>query len=282
MIIERKLGIFKNFMKAIVSHDIDHITISAHYFKDLIVPKYFIRSFIELFIGKISFNELFHRFTDLFKNQWQHIEDLHQFNTQHQVPATFFIAVNNGLGLCYNLKQAEFWIHKMLQMGCRVGIHGIEFETFEKINQEYLLFKQISEQSNFGIRMHYIRKNEHTFINMAKAGYLFDTSEMSYNPPYKIGNMWMFPFQIMDGYIIEKPKQWQSKNLKQCCDETKIIIDKAFDANLPYLGIDFHDRYFSNAHKTWKNWYIWLIEYLQSQKIEFVDFNQAIKELENK
>jgi hypothetical protein len=168
----------------------------------------------------------------------------------------------------------------MLEMGCDVNIHGIEFESFDKINSEFLLFKKLSNKDNFGTRMHYIRSNDQTFLNMSKAGYIFDSSEMSYKAPYKIGSMWEFPFQIMDGYIIEKPKQWQSKNLVESCDATKKIIDKVVDLQLPYLGIDFHDRYFSDAHKTWKDWYIWLIEYLSHNKVEFINFKQAIKELE--
>ena len=267
-------------MKAIVSHDIDHLTISEHYLRDLVVPKYFVRSYIELFSGKISLTEMFHRYGDVFKNQWQHIEELHHFNKTNHVASTYFIGVNKGLGLNYSQQQANYWIHKMLEIGCEVGVHGIEFENFDKINTEYSLFKNISQLSNFGTRMHYIRTNDQTFMNMAKAGYVFDSSEMGYKAPHKIGSMWEFPFQIMDGYIIEKPKQWQSKNLKQSCDDTKKIIDKVIDLNLPYLGIDFHDRYFSDAHKTWKDWYIWLIEYLVNQKIEFVNFKQAIKELE--
>lgn len=269
-------------MKAIVSHDIDHLTLSEHYLKDLIVPKYFVRSYIELFSGKITVAELSHRYADVFRNQWQHIEALNEFNATHGVSATYFIGVNNGVGLNYSQKQSTFWIQKLLQMGCEVGVHGIEFENFEKIKTEFSLFKDLSDQKSFGTRMHYIRTNVDTFTNMAKVGYSFDSSEMGFNPPYKIGNMWEFPFQIMDGYIIEKPKQWQSKSFKQSCDETKKIIDKAAGMNLPYLGIDFHDRYFSNAHKTWKDWYMWLIEYLLSQGIEFVNFKQAIKELENK
>jgi len=67
-------------MKAIVSHDIDHLTLSEHYFQDLIVPKFFVRSYIELLSGKISLTELFHRYGDVFKNQWQHIDELHSFN----------------------------------------------------------------------------------------------------------------------------------------------------------------------------------------------------------
>ena len=268
-------------MKAIVSHDIDHLTLSEHYLNDLIVPKHFVRSYIELFYGKISVVELFHRHGDIFKNKWQHIEELNQFNKNNHVPATYFISIKKGIGLSYTQKQSTFWIHKLLEMGCEVGAHGIEFENFDKINEEYSLFKEISKQPVFGMRMHYIRKNTDTFPNMAKAGYAFDSSEMGFKAPYKIGEMWEFPFQIMDGYIIEKPKQWQSKNFFQSCEETKKIIDKAFDLNLPYLGIDFHDRYFSDAHKTWKDWYMWLIEYLGTQKIEFVNFKQAIKELEN-
>ena len=268
-------------MKAIVSHDIDHLTLTEHYLNDLIVPKYFIRSKIELFTGKISFAEFFNRIGDVFKNQWQHIEALDDFNKRHHVPTTYFIGVNKGVGLSYSEEQAHHWINRMQLMGCDIGVHGIEFESLDQIQSEYNLFKKLASQTSFGTRMHYIRTNDNTFTNMAKAGYLFDSSEMSYNAPYKIGSMWEFPFHIMDGYIIEKPKQWQSKNFQESCDATKIIIDKVVDLNLPYLGIDFHDRYFSDSHKTWKDWYMWLIEYLAENKIEFVNFKQAIKELES-
>lgn len=269
-------------MKAIISHDVDHLTLSEHYLNDLIVPKFFARSYIELITGKIDFSELYNRYTDVFKNKWQHLKELHEFNTQHGVPATFFIAINKGVGLNYSLEQATIWINEIKTWDCEIGIHGIEFENFEKVNAEYNTFKSITNQKEIGTRMHYIRTNNETFNNMDKAGYLFDSSEMAFKAPYKIGNMWEFPFQIMDGYIIEKPKPWQCKNLQQCCDETKIIIEKAESLNLPYLGIDFHDRYFSNSHKTWKNWYIWLVNYLMENKIECVNFKQAIAELESK
>jgi dTDP-4-amino-4,6-dideoxygalactose transaminase len=71
------------------------------------------------------------------------------------------------------------------------------------------------------------------------------------------------------------------KNFYQSCEETKRIIDKTNDLNLPYLGIDFHDRYFSNSHKTWKDWYMWLIEYLTTNHIEFVNFKTAVTALEH-
>ncbi len=269
-------------MQAIVSHDVDHLTLSEHYLKDLIVPKYFIRSKIEFLTGQIPLKELWARYTDIYYNKWEHIESLHTFNTKHKVPSYYFIGVKQGLGLSYSETKSAFWINKMLAMGCHVGVHGIAFEDFETIKLEFDLFKSMSQQNKIGTRMHYIRTNNQTFENMAKAGYRFDSSEMSFNKPYKINSMWEFPFQIMDGYIIEKPKQWQSKNLKQACEATKTIIDKVVALNLPYLGIDFHDRYFSKSHQTWMDWYTWLIEYLVENKITFVSFDQAIDDLENK
>jgi hypothetical protein len=268
-------------MKAIVSHDIDHLTLSEHYLRDFIVPKFFVRSHIELLSGKISLKEFLNRVGDIFKDKWQYLEELHRFNQSHSVPTTYFIGVRRGEGLSYSKEQSAYWIHKLLELGCDVGPHSIAFENFDDIQQEFSLFKELSGQQAFGTRMHYIRTNEHTYANMAKAGYAFDSSEMDYKAPYKIGSMWEFPFQIMDSYIMEKPKQWQSKNFSQSCESTKRIIDKSMDLDLPYLGIDFHDRYFSNSHKTWKDWYMWLIEYLGSNNIEFVNFKTAIRELES-
>jgi hypothetical protein len=94
--------------------------------------------------------------------------------------------------------------------------------------------------------------------------------------------MWEFPFQIMDGWVIENYKKWQTLNLKQSKESTMKLIDKAQQHNLQYLGIDFHDRYFSHAFKTWLDWYMWLVEYLKTNKIPFVNFDMALKELEKK
>jgi hypothetical protein len=86
----------------------------------------------------------------------------------------------------------------------------------------------------------------------------------------------------MDGWVLENGKKWQSLNLQQAKENTIKIIDKAHQENLLYLGIDFHDRYFSHSFNTWLNWYMWLVEYLKSNKIEFVNYDMAIKELEKK
>ena len=267
-------------MKAIISHDIDHISVLEHTFADAIIPKFMARMHIELALGKISFREYMLRWTDFFKNKWQNIDELITYNNINNIPSSFFIAVNKGIGLNYSNRAALLWIEQMQKRNCEVNIHGIEFENAELINKEYELFKSLSGSINFGVRMHYVRRSEQTYSMLNQAGYRFDSTEHAFKNPYKIGNMWEFPFQIMDGWVLENGKKWQSLNLKQAKESTIKLIEKAQQENLTYLGIDFHDRYFSHSFNTWLNWYMWLVEYLKTNKIEFVNYEMAIKELE--
>lgn len=267
-------------MKAIISHDIDHITVWEHLFRDTIIPKYLARMHIELFSNKISMREYTLRWSDFFKNKWQNIDELITFNNIYNIHSSFFIAVNKGVGLNYSNTSALLWIEQMKSRNCEIGIHGIEFDRPEEVKKEYDLFRSLSNIKTPGIRMHYVRNTEKTYQLLAQTGYLYDSTEHAYKNPYKIGNMWEFPFQIMDGWIIENYKSWQSINLEKAKEATIKLIDKADKENLKYLGIDFHDRYFSHAFKTWLDWYMWLVDYLKSNKIEVVDFNHAIAELE--
>lgn len=267
-------------MKAIISHDIDHISVLEHTFKDAIIPKFMARMHIELACGKISFREYMLRWTDFFKNKWQNIDELITYNNINNIPSSFFIAVNRGIGLNYSNRAALLWIEQMQKRNCEVNVHGIEFEDAALIKKEYELFKSLSKSTNFGVRMHYVRHSDQTYSMLDKAGYSFDSTEHAFKNPYKIGNMWEFPFQIMDGWVIENGKKWQSLNLKQAKESTLKLIDKAHKENLTYLGIDFHDRYFSHSFNTWLNWYMWLVEYLKTNKIEFVNYEMAIRDLE--
>src|SRR3954471_5402753 len=114
-------------MKAIISHDIDHITVWEHLLRDTIIPKYMMRMHIELLSGKISSREYMLRWADFFKNKWQNIDELITFNNISGVPSSFFIAVNKGIGLNYSNEAALLWIEQMKSRGCEIGVHGICF-----------------------------------------------------------------------------------------------------------------------------------------------------------
>jgi hypothetical protein len=241
-------------VKAIISHDIDHITVTEHLLSDLIVPKFLVRTHLELALGT--------------------------FNKVKQVPSSFFIGVKKGIGLSYSNELAAVWMTQMINRGCELNVHGISFDNIDLIKAEKDLFHKLCNQEAFGIRMHYVRSDQETLLNLSKAGYKFDTTVHAFENPYKVGEMWEFPFQIMDGWVIENGKKWQSSNLNKAKEITKKQIDKAHKHNLSYLGIDFHDRYFSKSFNTWLEWYMWLVDYLIQNKIEFVNYATAIKELE--
>ncbi|MEI6747545.1 MAG: hypothetical protein ACOYMF_07080 [Bacteroidales bacterium] len=267
-------------MKVIVSHDVDHLTFWEHK-KDLIIPKFFIRNTVECLTGHISLAEAVARGGVIFSNRWHRLQEVMAFDKIEQIPASFFFGVNNGVGLTYNLHDAAIWIHNVIDEGFDVGVHGIDFQQLEDIQKEFSTFQSISGKKQFGIRMHYLRQSSETISHLNKAGYLFDSTVRAMESPYKSGGMWEFPLHIMDGDIIEHGKRYSSKSLKEAQDLTRSAIDQVYEKQIDYLTVLFHDRYFDDNFSVWKDWYLWIIEYLKSLKVEFVGYVQAVAELNN-
>lgn len=66
-------------------------------------------------------------------------------------------------------------------------------------------------------------------------------------------------------------------------DDTDLeTVEKAEKGNINYLTILFHDRYFSNGFKSWKDWYIWCVNYFKNNAFDFISYRKAIQELEEK
>ena len=266
-------------MKIIVSHDVDHITFCEHK-KDMLIPKFVIRNLLEFACRHISLIEILERFKSIINNKWHNLDELMAFNKANNIPSTFFLAVSNGRGLSYSLRDSEFWIRKILQEGFDVGVHGIAFDNYEDIKKEYDLFKTISGLELFGIRMHYLSNSDNTLDYLSKVGYAFDTTLYNFDNPYKVNNLWEFPLFIMDVYIIRKNSSLQNQSLEQAKEATIKIIDDVYKNDIRYLTVNLHDRFFNDRFKIWKEWYIWLIDYLKNNKFEFIGYHDAIKELE--
>ena len=268
-------------MKIIVSHDVDHITAWEHK-KDLIIPKLAVRSSIELVIGKIGFMEYLLRFKELAKNKWQNLEELMGFDEENKVRSTFFIGVKNGLGLSYSLDNAKYWTEKIVERGFDAGVHGLAFNNYDDIKDEYDTFGNLSGLKKFGIRIHYVRKSEDTLKFLDKAGYIFDSTLNKLENPFKAGNLWEFPLHIMDSYTFQENSRWQNRTLEEAKDKTKSVIQEASTKGIKYFTILFHDTYFSNSFKSWKDWYIWIVCHLKNSGFEFTTYREAIQELETK
>lgn len=267
-------------MKIIVSHDVDHLYPSDH-FKDLIFPKLWLRSSVQLLQGKINLITWFNRLASIFEKRLNMIPELISFEESNKIKSTFFFGMDSALGMSYNKEKALKWIEFVRQRNFEAGVHGINFDDISKINNEFQDFKRIAKIDSFGIRMHYVRYNTLTFEHLSNVGYQFDSSEFNKHEievkaPYMVGQMWEFPLHIMDVYIMEN-------GLQKAKEIIVSSLKKAEEAGIPYCTILFHDYFFNlKTYPEFHDWYVWLIQYLLSGKYEFVTYPEAIAELENK
>lgn len=268
-------------MKIIISHDVDHLYATDHIFRDLILEKLWVRSFLHLCQRKISFKTFWHRLTILFHNRMHRLDEVMEFDRAHGVPSVFFFGMDNVLGMSYTREKAAPIVNRVMEQGFDVGVHGVDYENAEKIKAEHHAFETISGLTAFGLRNHYVRFDDKTFEKMAQAGYLFDSTwfnkkEPEFRAPYKVGNMWEFPLHIMDGYICIQGKP------EQGLQDTFAAIRKAEESGMPYCTILFHDYQFDDKFDPQlKRWYEETILFCEKQGYEFISYRDAIKELEN-
>ncbi len=266
-------------MQVILSHDVDHMTVWEHW-KDPIVPKFYVRNTLELGKGIISGREYALRWADLVRNKWQNISEVMDFHDRLGIRSCFFFGLANGKGLSYPMRYAEEWIPKVIARGFEAGVHGIAFDDESAMRSEYEAFKRISGLDRFGIRMHYLRQDAHTFERMERIGYRFDATEQGIRAPHRIGRMWEFPLQEMDGWAMDGSKRYQSRDLKGAIAHTMSKVEAAESAGLPYFNLLFHDRYYTPAFATWMAWYEAMVKELMARGHRMVTHAEAIDQLE--
>lgn len=266
-------------MKIIISHDVDHLYGRDHWFRDMIYPKMWVRSTLQLFKGSITFKEWFLRCVSCFQRRRHRLPEVMDFDAANGVPSTFFFGMTKGLGMSYKPKEAKGAIESVRAHGFAAGVHGIAYNDPAQMKREYDNFVQTVGVAPCGIRMHYVRFDDTTFTSEAEIGYVFDSSEFdkanrgTLKAPYKVGNMWEFPLAVMDGYL--------TQSFEKAKEETLARLQECREAGLEYVCILFHDYQFSNAHRAMRDWYVWLIKYLAATDgYSFVSYGQAMAELE--
>ena len=264
-------------IKVIVSHDVDHLYARDHWFRDLIYPKMWVRSTLELFSRSITFREWWLRVTSCFRKNRHNLEALMDFDESHGIPSTFFFGMAQGLGMSYKPEEAKAMILKVHERGFAVGVHGIEYQDPVGMKREYDTFKQVTGLEPCGIRMHYVRFDETTFEKLNDIGYALDTTEFDKSnsgtrkDPYRVGKMWEFPLTIMDAYL---PGSFDAAKRS-----TLMLLDQCKEKKLEYITVLFHDNQFCEDYQDMKKWYEWLIEYFyDSYEYSFSSYDAAIIE----
>lgn len=266
-------------MKVIVSHDVDSLYVSDH-FKDLIIPKFYIRSIISFLKGRMSIKNFAKSMLYIFNKRLHHIPEIIEIDKEYNIPSIFFFGMRNGLGMSYSQKKAKVWIQYIINKGFDVGVHGIEFEDYDLMKKEYDDFSKLSGLNSFGIRNHYVRYNDETFKKQSEIGYLFDSSYFNKNKielkgPYKVGDMWEFPLYIMEVYLNNK-----HITLAEAKKQTINIMKEAEDKGIKYFTFLFHDNHFCDKYPFYFEYYKWFVEYCRYNNVKFISYREAIKELE--
>ena len=266
-------------IKVIISHDVDHLFARDHWFRDLIYPKMWIRTTLELIRRDITGREWWLRNTSCFRKIRHNLEALMDYDEEYGIRSAFFFGMNQGLGMSYRPEEAAPVIRMVHERGFLTGVHGIEFKDESGIRKEYNTFCQIMGFNPCGIRMHYVRFDDQTFIKLNEAGYIFDTTEFckpecgTRKAPYKVGSMWEFPLAIMDAYLPQKYEEAKRQTLE--------LLDQCKEKGLQYITILFHDYQFCDDYQDMRKWYIWLTEHLAaSSDYQYISYEDAIRELE--
>ncbi|QSE96797.1 polysaccharide deacetylase family protein [Fulvivirga lutea] len=261
-------------MKIIVSHDVDHLYWSEHW-KDTFIPGLIRRTLLEWSKNSITFSEVKRRLN--FNETLNQLESLADFNSKYNVKATFFFGMRKGLNLSYHYKRTLPYIKMLNARGFHVGLHGQAVDKVEEFELEKRNFFKLTGNDPHGIRNHYLRLNDRTLSLMAKYGYLYDSTDYGLKPPYKIGELWEFPIQSMDGRELKEFEK--SSGYRNMLDYTIMKLTKAQKNDLPFFVINFHDIYFNEGYPKFYYWYKDLITCLVKDGHVFVNFEEAITEL---
>lgn len=262
-------------MKIIVSHDVDHLTWSEHFFTDLYVPKLAARSLKLWLTGVIDAATFFRRINCWSSNRMNRIEEVIALEKSMNIAATYFFVMRKGLGVAYPAVNAKPVIQKLLKEGFSAGVHGMAYNDEKAMQEEFDTFKSISGLDRFGIRMHYLRNDESTRNKLAAAGYVFDSTDYEIANPYRVNNMIEFPISIMDVYSVRP----EHKNMDIARQYTLDKLDEAEKKKLPFFTINFHDMLFDDGYVLYKEWFVWILELCKQRGYEFSSFENAMKEL---
>lgn len=257
-------------MKFIVSHDVDHLYLNEHW-RDTFIPGLFRRSVRSIIDKELSLIEMAKRFS------WQlhRINELHAFNEQNDIPATYFFGTRTGLNLSYHWQSAKKHVRFLQDSGVDIGLHGMAYDDLERLGEEKNRIEELMNCSVDGIRNHYLRLADTTLPFMDKLEFKFDSTESGLERPSKRGGLTEFPISLMDVHLAKI----QPINLDSWMEKTWSRIHQAEKMQLPYFVVNFHDIYYSNGWPIYKAWYERLIAELRDRDYKFVTFSVALDEL---
>jgi hypothetical protein len=178
----------------------------------------------------------------------------------------------------YDIGDIPDLISQLRGAGCEVGVHGIDsWHSAEKGREEFNRVKSVTGESDMGVRMHWLLRDENTFRVLEQAGYSYDSTG-GYNEtagylcgttqvfrPRSARNLLELPLHIQDGALFYSSRLGLSDAdaWKRC--ETFIANAEKHGGVLTVL---WHDRS-PGPERNWGDFYAMLVQKLKSLNVWF-------------
>src|SRR5262249_53756110 len=114
----------------------------------------------------------------------------HYLNIEKGLASTFFLIPRKGdpgqegkpkRAASYDVREIADHLRRILAAGSEVGVHGIDaWRDPAKGREELAVISRLTDNSELGIRMHWLYFNESSHVTLERAGFSYD-STVGYN-----------------------------------------------------------------------------------------------------
>jgi hypothetical protein len=295
---------------ACLTHDVDHPSIRRHRLdhttlgflyraifgslRDLLRRRLSVRDLVTNWMAalKLPFIHL-----GLAKDFWQDFDDRY-LALEKGTCSTFFVIPFQGRpgktshgpapsfrAAGYGAQDIADSIHKLLQSGCEVGLHGIDAWLDESSGRRELReIQSVTGTAEIGVRMHWLYFSQDSPRTLEKAGATYD-STIGYNDAvgYRAGSTQVYkpietdrllelPLHVMDTTLFYRAYLGLSP------DQVKVVVSRMADNAIRFGGcltINWHDRSVA-PERLWDTSYHTLIEDLKTRGAWFATAGQAV------
>ena len=212
-------------------------------------------------------------------------------NVEKGLPATYFLipfkgrcgknvtSHNASRRACgYELESLRGRIAQLQSAGCEIGVHGLDaWHDSELGRSELERIRAVSQNSEFGIRMHWLLSDDKTPQTLDRAGYAYDSTTgynetigfrtgtaQVYRPP-GAGFILQLPMHIQDGALFYPQRlNLTDAEASALCNEMIARVG----ANGGVLTLLWHDRS-HGPERFWGGFYQKLIDQLRHSAVWF-------------
>jgi hypothetical protein len=188
-------------------------------------------------------------------------------------------------GAAYDVSDLREWPKKLIDADCELGVHGIDaWHNEEKAREEQKRIRDLTDNPEIGIRMHWLLQDKRTVSVLEKAGYDYDSTS-GYNETigYRNGTTQVFrpleatrllelPTNIQDGALFYPNRMDLSET--EAAEHCKGLMDHTRTLG-GVLTTIWHDRS-HGPERYWDKFYEELVEDLKSSGAWFATCSQAI------